>query len=261
MSTIVHATLVYGGSILTPVRVEGATTEKEQVKFKLLHKPCGTPVQQPRTCPECKVPTGGDVIRGWEYARGSYVPIEDSDIERIRSRRVPVITIDKFTSWESAATMPVKKAYHLVDENDLVPTYPLLAETMESLQVDAIGTCNLWDRERPFKIVASGQGLLMQVLHTADELVPSPVRPLVRLDPGLLELAEMVVTRQMGPFVDGDLVIEQDRALKRLVEARASGLMAPKVSKPKPVKATTDLEAALRASVGKTTKRKAKVTA
>ena len=56
-------------------------------QFKLLHRECLTPIQQKRWCPVHDVEVGPDeIVRGWEVAKGQFVPIEDAELEAIEQR-------------------------------------------------------------------------------------------------------------------------------------------------------------------------------
>lgn len=264
MSTLVHADLVYG-LVNTKVAVEKATTTTETVTFKLLHTACQQPIGAPRTCanPACarhgEPLMASEIIRGWQYSKGEYALVTDTEYEKARKHRSPVITLDKFVSPESTGFLPVRATYFLHNRNDLTPAYQLLAQVMGDNQVDAMGRCNLWDRERPFLIVApKPQTLMMQVLFTADEMKELDEKPLVPLDTEMLDLTTLLVQKRMGVFSMDDLVIEGDRELRRLVEAKANGKPAPKLVQEKPIDATVDLLAALREELGVKAKSKPK---
>ena len=162
MSTIVHADLIYG-MVNTKVAVEKATTTTETVTFKLLHSACNHPIAAPRTCsnPACaqhgKPLANGEIVRGWEYGKGLYAIVSDKEIEQTKKRRQPVLRVDKFVSPESTRFLPVRATYFLHNRNDLVPGYQLLAQSMFENEVDGMGRCSLWDRERPFLIVAAAE--------------------------------------------------------------------------------------------------------
>jgi Ku protein len=262
MSTIVNATLIYG-LVQTPVAVEGATTEKELVKFNLFHDPCDTQLKSPRMCPSCdKPPTPSEVIRGFKTPSGLLIKVTNDEYDVIHKSRQPVIVIDKFISWQGTENLPVRKSYYLISKDKLTDAYHVLSQTMAELEVDAMGRVNLWDRERPFKLVSISQGLLMmQVMFTADEIVDLPFQPDRYLNPGELDFARLVVQERMDTFSPADLAIEANQQMRKLGEAKAAGKAAPKVSKQKPLVPTSNLMETLEASLKSKPSRKKKVAA
>jgi len=262
-NTILHAALIYG-NVKTEVAVTAATTQREAVKFRLLHKACGTPIAQPRMCPSCQIaPMTSELVRGWEFAKGQFALIENEEYEKVRKHREPVVRIDKFVTWDSIPLyLPVKATYYLLDENRLLPSYALLNQTMFELEVDGLGSCNLWDKERPFRLIAGPEGLRLQTLFSADELVFIEPTPSTDLDDQFVDLTRALIQERVEPFSYDDLVVEEDRLMRKLVEAKAVGKPAPKLVKEAQVPPTTDLLATLRSSIkSKPPAKKKKVTA
>src|SRR5947209_19013566 len=78
------------GMVSIPVRLYTAT-ESHDVHFHLLHKRDGVRLQNVRWCPkdEKSVPWD-EVVRGFEYAKGNYVPISDEELDHLLV--IPVTT-------------------------------------------------------------------------------------------------------------------------------------------------------------------------
>src|SRR5215831_16418747 len=75
------------GLVNIPLGLAPATASsarQSDVSFRLLHRTCLTPIQQKRWCPVHDVEVGPDEhVRGWEAAKGKFVPIEDAELEAI----------------------------------------------------------------------------------------------------------------------------------------------------------------------------------
>ena len=71
------------GLVSIPVRLYTAT-QSHDVHFHLLHKSDGVRLQNLRWCPkhERAVPWD-EVVRGFEYAKGQYVPVTNEDLEHL----------------------------------------------------------------------------------------------------------------------------------------------------------------------------------
>src|SRR5256714_799916 len=71
------------GMVSIPVRLYTAT-ESHDVHFHLLHKRDGVRLQNVRWCPKDeKAVPWNEVVRGFEYAKGNYLPITDEDLENL----------------------------------------------------------------------------------------------------------------------------------------------------------------------------------
>src|SRR6266699_2831260 len=84
------------GMVSIPVRLYTAT-ESHDVHFHLLHKRDGVRLQNVRWCPkdEKSVPWD-DVVRGFEYAKGNYVPITEEDLDHLPVKTVHTVDISFF---------------------------------------------------------------------------------------------------------------------------------------------------------------------
>lgn len=247
---ITNTRLVYG-AVVTDVKLRKATTTKDDVTFKLVHKGTGHPVVAPKMCSQCERPLmESEIARAWEVSKGQLCEVPDDEIQKVKGHTSDVIEITKFVPWADAEFLPVRASYFLDNLNTVVPAYQLLAQSMTENMVDGIGRCNLSGKQHPFRIVARKQQLLiMQILFSANEIVSDPTFPLVDLNPGLLDLTHRLIESKLDVLTEDDLVIEPRREMRRLVEAIAVGKSAPKLVKEKPVPQTADLMKALKESV------------
>ena len=77
------------GLVNIPVGLAPATASsarQSDVQFKMLHRECLTPIKQKRWCPVHDVELSPDeIVRGWEVAKGQFVPVEDAELEALES--------------------------------------------------------------------------------------------------------------------------------------------------------------------------------
>src|SRR5271154_7395622 len=82
--------LISFGLVNIPVGLAPATAPSARasdVQFRQLHRECLTPIKQKRWCPFHDVEVGPDeIVRGWEVAKGEFLPIEDEELEAIEQR-------------------------------------------------------------------------------------------------------------------------------------------------------------------------------
>src|SRR3989442_12141810 len=71
------------GLVTIPVKLYTATEPKD-VRFRLLHSSCMTPIQNKRYCPQHEqIVDWNDVVRGYEYAKGKFVPVSDEELDSV----------------------------------------------------------------------------------------------------------------------------------------------------------------------------------
>src|SRR6266446_2877619 len=75
-----------------PVKVFPATESSETISFNQLHAECQTRIQQKRWCPHCEreVPNT-DLVKGYEFEKGSYVVVTVDDIQKVGVESTRVI--------------------------------------------------------------------------------------------------------------------------------------------------------------------------
>ncbi len=94
------------------VRLYTATTEKERIRFHMIHGPSGERVRQQTIVPGLGPVERDEIVKGYEYEKGRYVTVEPKDLEKLRLETTDTIDIAEF-----------------VDDDDFDPVYlgrPLL---------------------------------------------------------------------------------------------------------------------------------------
>src|ERR1700744_6009796 len=95
MRTIWNGSICFG-LVNIPVGLALAT-QRQDVSFRTLHRECGTPIKQKRWCPVHERDVEPDeLVKGWEFAKGQYVLVEESDLEAVALTRSQSIAILRF---------------------------------------------------------------------------------------------------------------------------------------------------------------------
>jgi DNA end-binding protein Ku len=226
---------------------------KEDVRFNLLHSPCGTPVKQPRRCLACDRPVSSDeVVHGYPTGKNRWLILSDEEVAV--SEGHPTIELAKFVprmDWLHELSDEVKW---------LLPTregvseraYWLLWTTMRLARkgegVVAVASCQPRGKQHPTAIEASPRGLLMHWLHDPRyELFPDLTVPVIDENDSELKVARQIVAGMTGKLAEGDLADVHNDALRKLVADKLSGKTIDTVMEPEPLP-TVDLMEALRAT-------------
>ena len=76
--------------VLIPVRLVPAISTEEAISFRQIHEPSGTPIRQVKGVRDgdtfTEVPDE-EIIKGYEYAKGSHVLIDPKEIDELKLRR------------------------------------------------------------------------------------------------------------------------------------------------------------------------------
>jgi len=112
MRTIWNGSINFG-LVNIPIGLAVAQDRKD-VSFRTLHRECGTPIKQKRWCPKHERDVESDeLVKGWEFAKGSYVVVEESDLEAVALRRSQSIDIVKFVSLSEVDPLYFERCYYL----------------------------------------------------------------------------------------------------------------------------------------------------
>jgi DNA end-binding protein Ku len=261
MRTIWNGSISFG-LVNIPVGLAVAT-QRQDVSFRTLHRECGTPIKQKRWCPVHDREVGPDeLVRGWEFAKGQYVPVEDSDLEAIARRRSQSIEILRFVRLEDVDPVYFDRTYYLAPAGAEAQRRPyvLLLRAMEGAGMAAVGTFVLWGKENLCLIRAREGALLLETLFFAED-----VRPNDEIEEAVagtevrepeLQLAGQVIASLAGEWVPEDFENEYRRDLAQMLEAKLAGreIVAPEPVAETPV---VDLMEALRQSVAEAQGRRA----
>jgi DNA end-binding protein Ku len=249
------------GLVNIPVGLSPATApsaRQSDVQFRMLHRTCLNPIKQKRWCPVHDVEVGPDeLVRGWEVAKGQFVPIEDEELEALEQRGTShTIDVTRFVKADEVDPVYFDRTYYLVPggtEAQRRP-YALLLEAMREEGVIGIGSFVLAGKEKLAAVRPKGNALALETLFVAED-----VKSQEEIDEAIeatqvkkeeLQLAEQLISGLLGAFEpEEELKSEYRTSLRELLEAKLEGR---EITEPEPAAPETpvvDLMEALRASV------------
>ena len=194
-----------------------------------------------------------DLVRGYEYERGRYLIIEDSDLEAVQVETKHTINIEAFV--DAAAIPPIwhDKPYYLAPDGRLAEeTFVVLREAMRKTGQTAVGRLVLSSRERVVTLSPEGRGIFIQTMRNPTEVRASEPYfediPDVVPDPEMLDLAESLIARKSTEFNPADYEDRYETALLEMIRQRLKG-QTPKIAKPREASNVVNLMDALRKSL------------
>src|SRR5438132_4270668 len=255
------------GLVTIPVGLAPATApaaRQSDVQFRMLHRECMTPIKQKRWCPVHDVEVGPDeLVRGWEVAKGQFVPVEDEELEAIEQRGTShTIDVARFVKADEVDPIYFDRTYYLVPAGTEAQRrpYALLLQAIRDAGVIGIGSFVLAGKEKLAAVRPKGDALALETLFVAED-----VRSQEEIDEAIgsttvkkeeLKLAEQLISGLLGPFEpEEELTSEYRTSLRALLEAKLEGYELPAPAPEPEVAPVIDLMEALRASVAASKKK------
>jgi DNA end-binding protein Ku len=242
------------GMVAIPIRMYLATESSSKVSFNLLCPEHQTRIKNKRWCPEGEHEVAwGDVIRGYEYEKGSYAVLDDEDLEKLPLKSSKAIDIAGFIEDEELpGPIYYQSAYYLEPEKAASKPYALLQKTLEKTGRVAIAKFALRDRERLVSVRPLDGVLLLNTLHWPDEIRDTEDLDLpedVSVSTKEVQMAETLVDAMAMKFEPDEFKDEYKEALEEIVQAKVQGKEVIEAAEPEAETTVVDLMAALKASV------------
>ena len=82
--------------VSVPVRAYTANATGNDIRLNQLHKETHARIQYRKVVPDVGEVTADEIVKGYEYAKGQYVVIDDDELDKLRTESDKSITIDGF---------------------------------------------------------------------------------------------------------------------------------------------------------------------
>ena len=241
------------GLVTVPIRLYAASESQAAVSFNLLHEKCHSRLKQQYVCPKDEeIVTRDQMVKGYEFAKDQYVTFSEDELKAMAEETSKTIEIAEFVPISKVDPIYFEGAYYLGPDKGGEKAYKLLAEAMRQT-----GRCALakWAaRGKGYLVLLRpiDNGLVMQVLHYADEVRAFdevPVGDAVLRDTEMklaVQLIEQISTEEFHPENYQDEVrVRYNEAIQRKVEGQEVTAAAPE----QPRGQIIDLMEALKASL------------
>jgi DNA end-binding protein Ku len=252
------------------VQLYVATEAKSQISFNQISRSTGERVRHQKVL-QSSIENSNDggaaapavqkdeIVKGYEYRKGEYVIVENSELENLRVPSKHTIDVTQFIDLNELSPEFVEKPYFVVPEDDSVEAFAVVRKALQNTGKVAIGKIAFSGREHVLAISAAGDGdrggMMAYTLRYTSELRNQSdyfreIKP-VEIGEESLELAESLIAKRsakldLGKFEDGYEV-----ALKELVNAKVNNLPVPKDEVEEPRRGNVvNLMDALRKSLG-----------
>jgi DNA end-binding protein Ku len=228
-------TLSFG---LLNVPVSLMTGERSvDLHFRMLDSRSNTPVRYERVNAETgeEVPWK-EIVKAFEYAKGSYVVLEPEDIKSASSEGREVVDVKAFVDAESIGPEYFEKPYFLVPGKKAEKGYVLLRETLKRTGKIGIARVVIRTREYLSAVMPRGDALMLMLLRYPQELVdasdykiPEGKASEYRVSDKEIQMAEQLIESMSDDWKPDDYRDEFRDRLRKVIEKRmkSKGVVTP----------------------------------
>ena len=133
-------------------------------------------VRYRKYCPSCdKEITKDDIVKGYCYAEGKYVILEQSDIDSITTDEDKTLTIEYFCKPKEISDLLIDKSYYLIPEMDAEKDYQLLRRAMTANRVVGIAKIVLGTKQELVALFANKDCIIATILFYENEVNELPI--------------------------------------------------------------------------------------
>ena len=185
-----------------PIALYTGTSATERVSFRQINKKTGNRLRQQLVDEVTREPVEGeDKGRGYEYAKNTYIPVDDDELDALAIESKHTIEIDSFVPREQIDQRYLDTPYYITPNGQVgQEAFAVIREAMRGKGIVALGRVVLSKRERVIMLETSGKGLIGTTLRYPYEIRDAKEYfddiPDVKLEPEMLKLAEHILTEQ-----------------------------------------------------------------
>lgn len=221
--------------VTCPVALYRATTEKNDIRFHMVHPKTRNRVRMIAKDPDLGEVERADLVKGYEMENGEYVLFDKRDFDAVRLESTKVLDIEEFVDGAGIDRLYWNEPYYLLPSGKTgVEAYAVIRKAMEQRGKIALGRLVMHTRERVCAIEARGEGMLLTTLRSHDEVLDMDQLAAVKApkpDRKMLDIAEKIIDQQAGEFDPAQFTDRYEDALRELIAEKAKG-KAVKVYKP-----------------------------
>ena len=209
-----------------PVEIYSATKSGSRISFNQIHEPSGKRISYEKVVPGIGPVDRDEIIRGYEVSKGSYVLLEDEEIEAVKIESKRTLELVQFVDACEIDPLYFEKPYYVAPQDELAEeAFIVLREALRKSKKVALGQLSVRGREKLVAIKPCGKGLLLETLRYADEVRAgqSFFDDIDEAKPKkeLLDLANTLIEQKSAPFDASEFEDRYADALKKLIDKKA----------------------------------------
>ena len=209
-----------------PVEVFSATKSGAQIRFNQIHKPSGKRIAYEKVVPGIGAIDRDEIIKGFEVEKGSYVLLEEREIEAVKIESKRTLELVQFVDSDEIDPLYFEKPYYVAPKDELAEeAFIVLREALRKARKVALGQLSVRGSEKLVALKPCGKGLLLETLRYSDEVRQgrsffSDIDDTAP-DAELLDLATTLIDKRTAPFDASEFKNRYVDALRDLIDKKA----------------------------------------
>jgi DNA end-binding protein Ku len=241
--------------VTCPVALYSGTSSTERVSFRQVNKKTGNRLRQQLVDEVTREPVESeDKGRGYEYAKGAYILVDDDELDAIAVESNHTIDIDSFVPRDQIDERYLESPYYLTPNDEVgQEAFAVIREAMRGKDMVALARIVLAKREHVAMIEPWGKGLVATVLR-----YPYEIRDTkeyfdeiadIKVAPDMLKIAEHILKTKTEDFDPSKFVDHYEEAVVEMLKKKQAGMTVPKGKASEQPRNVINLMDALRRSV------------
>jgi DNA end-binding protein Ku len=231
------------------VALYNATSASERVSFNTLNRKTGNRLKQQMIDSGTEEPVDpSDRVKGYQFAKGQYVMVEDEDLEALKIDSTKMIDIESFVPESEVDPIYFDGSYYLAPDDAVAEeAFAVIRDAMTRKKVVGIGRVVLSRRERMLMLQPRDKGILATTLRYAYEVRQDAeyfggISDL-KLPKELLDIAEVIIDRKSAHFEPEKYTDRYEEAVVTMLKAKEAGQEFTVAEAPAPSKVVNIMDA------------------
>jgi DNA end-binding protein Ku len=231
-----------------------ATSSSSRVRFHTLRRATANRVKRQFIDPETGEPVESDEqVKGYEVGKGSYILIEDEELDAIRIESTHTIEIESFVPRDQVDERYLETPYYIAPDDKVAQeAFAVIRDSMRERGKAGVARVVIARRERMVLLEPLGKGILATLLRYPYEVRAEDAYfddiPDLKLPAEMRDLAGHIIETKAADFDPSKFEDRYENAVIELIRSKQSGqpLRAPEAPRPSNV---VNLMEALRRSI------------
>jgi DNA end-binding protein Ku len=217
-----------------PVALYSAASSAERVSFRQINRKTGNRLRQQLVDEVTREPVeSADKVRGYEYAKNSYLIVEDEELDAIAIESNYTIEIDSFVPRSEIDERYFDSPYYIIPDDRVgQEAFAVIREAMRGKSMAALGRVVLAKRERVIMLQPWDKGVMATTLRYPYELRDAKDYfddiSDVKVAADMLKLAQHILESKAAAFDPLQFVDRYEEAVVEMLKRKQAGLPAPK---------------------------------
>ena len=210
------------------VAMYAATSRSNKLSLRQLHEPTGKRIRYEKVVPDVGPVSSDEIVKGYEYERGSYVILTPDELDEIKLESRHTIDLVQFVEHCEIDPRYFDRPYYLVPDGDgSEEAFSVLRDALREAERVGLGQMTMRGAEHLVALKPCGRGILLETLRFADEVRDSELIfediPDVDIDDDMKSLAKELIDRKTAPFDAAAFKDTYAIELRRLIDEKLKG--------------------------------------